>query len=93
MIFGIRHLPTKYNDINLLQGTINTDSIIIRENDIISIKKNLKKINDISKYEILCSELKRTQITAEIYNLKNYKICDYLNELNFLQYEGNQSQN
>jgi broad specificity phosphatase PhoE len=87
-IFAIRHLKTPLNKLNLLQGSLDIEEVILEYSDLLEISKIKKKLSlhDFSK--IYTSELKRTQITAEIYGFHQYEKCNFLNELSFGSFEG-----
>ena len=84
----IRHLPTDYNQRGLLQGCINTNIIPAAAAIEHKIRQNCRQLDQLPPFShILCSELKRTQQTAEAYG---YSASNepLLNELDFGIYEG-----
>jgi len=85
MIIAVRHIATKYNTQDLLQGKI--DSSIIKTIDKSEIKENLKSISSFKVDEIFSSPLKRAIETCELYGFSNPTISNLLTEYDFGQYE------
>ncbi|MCA1055307.1 phosphoglycerate mutase family protein [Rossellomorea aquimaris] len=85
----IRHLPTYWNMEDLLQGTQDIEVLPPNHYHNCEIKKNRKKLKNEFNFDlVLCSELKRTKQTANLYGYKNLIIDPLLNELNFGYFEG-----
>lgn len=87
-IFAIRHLKTPLNKLNLLQGSLDIDEVILGYSDLLEINRIKKKLSLHNFSKIYTSELKRTQNTAEIYGFHQYEKCNFLNELSFGDFEG-----
>lgn len=84
----IRHLPTAYNQQNLLQGQNNQDILLITESLRLDINTNKKRLNELAPFNhILCSSLNRTQQTANEYGYRT-EVEPLLDELNFGCYQG-----
>ena len=84
----IRHLPTKWNKMGILQGSQDVPLLQVTEEDIKKIKENMKVIHDFKPELVLASQLKRTKQTAVEYGFNHLQIEPLLNELNFGKYEG-----
>lgn len=83
----IRHLPTEWNKNHKLQGYRDIKILPITESDQKEISENLKILKGQTFDYVLCSTLKRTQETAELYGYEP-KAEPLLNELDFGPFEG-----
>lgn len=81
-VYAIRHLQTEWNGKNLLQGS--TDIPII-DNKNLELNKDLLKLSNLPAFS---STLIRTQQTALCYGFSEVKTSEYLNEMNFGDFEG-----
>jgi len=95
-IIGIRHLPTSWNKKGKLQGRRNIDIIPPNQSQVIQIKKNIRRFflsYNRTRDIILCSELIRTQSTAQAYGIYDYQLEPLLNEFDFGWLEGTNKEN
>ncbi len=88
-LFAIRHLSTKHNKVGILQGTFDTSEVIINRKDLQLIQHNCQELSGIHFDKILCSELERTKLTAQLhgYNENEFVVSQLLNEISFLEFE------
>ncbi|WP_017755207.1 histidine phosphatase family protein [Calidifontibacillus oryziterrae] len=84
----IRHLPTKWNQNEVLQGLRDIPILPVCNEVKHDIQTKRKAIEDFSPEIILVSQLVRTKQTAFAYGYNKPKIEPLLNELNFGMYEG-----
>jgi probable phosphoglycerate mutase len=87
----IRHLPTEYNRLGLLQGRLDMDIVPPNRSQLDKIAENRREIQRSGPVgKILCSRLKRTASTALLYGYAE-GICErepLLDELDFGRFEG-----
>lgn len=84
----IRHLPTKWNKLGLLQGSQDIPLLPVINEDLEKLEENKKMISTFHPEIVVASGLKRTQQTALNYGFHKPIIEPLLNELNFGKYEG-----
>ncbi len=84
----IRHLPTEFNQRNLLQGSIDKSICDISEENKKLIKDNIIRLKNINFDLIITSSMKRTIETAKAYGYYDIKISPLSNEINFGSFEG-----
>ncbi|HHY74828.1 MAG TPA: phosphoglycerate mutase family protein [Bacillus bacterium] len=84
----IRHLPTKWNKLGILQGSQDIPILPVSKKDSEKIQENIKMINSFKPDIIVASQLMRTKQTALQYGFKHPVIEPLLNELQFGEYEG-----
>ncbi|WP_077618498.1 histidine phosphatase family protein [Bacillus sinesaloumensis] len=83
----IRHLPTRWNELGVLQGSKDIPILEVNDTNKLAIDENKQKLKQ--KYSlVLTSTLIRTQQTAKAYGYEDFKLEPLLNELNFGEYEG-----
>lgn len=84
----IRHLPTEWNKIGKLQGSIDIGIMPVSKELQTGIRYNQRYLQKLSPFDkVLASSLKRTQQTAEVYGYKS-EIETLLDELDFGPFEG-----
>lgn len=84
----IRHLPTEWNKLGLLQGSQDIPLLPVSDEDLAKLEENERVISTFQPEVVIVSQLKRTQQTAFNYGFPNPIIEPLLNELNFGKYEG-----
>lgn len=84
----VRHLPTEWNEMSLLQGSQDIEISPISDEQRNKIEKNRILLKENEPYDLVVSStLKRTIQSAELYHYKP-KTEALLNELDFGLYEG-----
>lgn len=85
----IRHLPTAWNKLGLLQGKRDIEILEPSSSDKKKIENNFKKISEHQPFDrVLTSSLIRTQQSASVYGFSSFHKEPLLDELNFGLYEG-----
>lgn len=84
----IRHLPTKWNELGILQGSQDIPILPLKNEDGDKIKENMRIINSFNPDIVLASQLQRTQQTALQYGFSSPLVEALLNELQFGKFEG-----
>jgi len=85
----IRHLPTQWNKIGLLQGRRDVNILLPDESCMQAIHQNLIYLKESESFDLACvSSLKRTQQTASMYDILDTVVEPLLDEINFGVYEG-----
>jgi broad specificity phosphatase PhoE len=82
MIIAVRHLPTKFNKIKVLQGSID-NPIETTEEDFSMIENNKKILSNFKIDEVYSSPLLRAKQTAKLYGFDNPIIDPSISEFNF----------
>lgn len=82
MIIAVRHLPTKFNKIKVLQGSID-NPIEATEEDFSMIENNKKILSNFKIDEVYSSPLLRAKQTAKLYGFDNPIIDPNISEFNF----------
>ena len=77
----IRHLPTQWNKLGLLQGRQDIDILPPDDDCQQTIHQNLAYLKEYGSFDLVCvSSLKRTQQTASMYNIINHNIDALIGE-------------
>lgn len=85
----IRHLPTEWNKLGLLQGKRDLSISKVTGDYCEQIAANMQKLEQFAPFDcILTSALKRTIETASLYGYTDIETESLANELDFGQYEG-----
>jgi broad specificity phosphatase PhoE len=85
----IRHLPTEWNQLGLLQGSRDIHLAPLTYIHKKRIKENADMLNEIEPIKkVMTSTLRRTQETANHYGYEHFCTEPLLNELNFGEFEG-----
>lgn len=84
----VRHLPTEWNQNDILQGTNDIPIVPLSKFDELDVQKNQEDIKRFQPELVLTSGLIRTQQTAYQYGYESVKVEPLLNELDFGVYEG-----
>lgn len=85
----IRHLPTKWNQRGVLQGSRDIPILPISSETEQDINMNKKILESMGHPDlILTSSLIRTQETAQLYGYQSFQKEPLLDELNFGEFEG-----
>jgi broad specificity phosphatase PhoE len=85
----IRHLPTEWNQIGVLQGSRDIPISPLTEESLCAIQLNKRKLKNFEPVDlVLTSSLIRTHETAKCYGYDSFTVEPLLNELNFGDYEG-----
>lgn len=83
----IRHLPTQWNEQQILQGTRDIPILPISSSDLKKAKENQQLLQEQNFDLVLCSTLQRTRQTAEAYGFESMAEA-LLDELDFGPFEG-----
>jgi broad specificity phosphatase PhoE len=85
----IRHLPTAYNQSQLLQGRRDIPISPPSSEDIIKISENKKVLKSLGPFKkVFVSSLQRTSMTAILYGVHEYIVDSLIDEFDFGIYEG-----
>jgi probable phosphoglycerate mutase len=82
MIIAVRHLPTKFNKIKVLQGSID-NPIETTQEDFPMIENNKKILSNFKIDGVYSSPLLRAKQTAKLYGFDNPIIDPNISEFNF----------